>query len=122
MRDTAHVASTGVVAVWKRSAFGGSMRHVELVDFHRKGIAMTKQSGDPSQEKSGGWEEYPVKRGIDGYSAYLQERVVSRFKRCSLVARKISLSLFLSGLLRVFDHDSGDSHGILTFDRLCTLF
>ena len=44
----------GVVAVWKRSAFGGSMRHVELVDFHRKGIAMTKQSGDPSQEKSGG--------------------------------------------------------------------
>jgi hypothetical protein len=62
----------GVVAVWKRSAFGGSMRHVELVDFHRKGIAMTKQSGDPSQEKSGGWEEYPVKRGIDGYSAYLQ--------------------------------------------------
>jgi len=72
MRDTAHVASTGVVAVWKRSAFGGSMRHVELVDFHRKGIAMTKPSGDPSQEQSGGWEKYPVKRGRDGYSAYLQ--------------------------------------------------
>ena len=48
------------------------MRHVELVDFHRKGIAMTKQSGDLSQEKLGGWEEYPVKRGIDGYSTYVQ--------------------------------------------------
>jgi hypothetical protein len=58
--------------LWKRSAFGGSMRHVELVDFHRKGIAVTKQSGDLSQEKSGAWKEYPVKHGIDGYSTYLQ--------------------------------------------------
>ena len=62
----------GVVAVWKRSAFGGSMRHVELVYSHRKGIAMTKQSGDLHRKNRGGWEEYPVKRGIDGYSAYLQ--------------------------------------------------
>jgi hypothetical protein len=36
--------------------------------------------------------------------------------------RKISLALFLSGLLSVFDHDSGDSQGILMFDRLCALF
>jgi hypothetical protein len=37
------------------------MGYVELVDFHRKGISMTQQSGDSSREKVGGfWEEYPV--------------------------------------------------------------
>jgi hypothetical protein len=40
-------------------AFGGSMRYVELVDFHRKGIAMTKQSGDDlSLDKLGSWGGY----------------------------------------------------------------
>ena len=59
------------------------MRHVELVDFHRKGIAMTKQSGDLSQEKSGGWEEYPVKRGIDS----IRHPYRSEFSHASNVAR-----------------------------------
>jgi hypothetical protein len=40
------------------------MRHVELADFHRKGIAMTKQSGDLSQVKSGGLEGVSCKTWI----------------------------------------------------------
>jgi hypothetical protein len=33
------------------SAFGGSMKHIKLVDCHRKDIAMAEQSGTLSQEK-----------------------------------------------------------------------
>jgi hypothetical protein len=50
----------GIVAVWEMSAFGGSMKHVELVDFHRKDIAMPQQSGDHSKEKPARGQDIPV--------------------------------------------------------------
>jgi hypothetical protein len=54
--SVAHELAPGIIAVWKRRTFRSKMKHVELVDLHRKDIAMTEPSGDSSQEKlARGW-------------------------------------------------------------------
>ena len=41
----------GIVAVKEMSAFGGSMKHIERVDFHRKDVAMAQKSKGSSQAR-----------------------------------------------------------------------